>query len=282
MSNDDLTDVFAQLSKCVVAMGPYQRDAVLSGGLVPVVYRSVLPGISTRLNPLTTFDLDWTLPAHLKDRGLGLHERLLVDFDANRTGSGKFPVTKYYPRDLGASSPIYVEFIAPRTGGKLSRSGANKGVLEVQRNLHAQTDPYAGMLLIETLQVEASQIPELKLTGEHHLCLPNPLCFILQKALIRDNRSSNSKRDNDACHIYDVAMLTKPNWPDMKSLGVRLKSTYGVSGTWLSRAFSILDGIFESPSSPGVTAAVLNYSSATTGPEVMAGMKAFLAACRPT
>jgi hypothetical protein len=280
MSDDDFKPVFAQLSRCIVAIGPYQRDVVLAGGLVPVAYRAALPGASTRLAPLATFDLDWMLAAPLKERGRTLHDRLLTDFEPHRTGSGKLPVTKYFPRDLGLDSPIYIEFIAPRSGGKRDRDGANQGVLEVQPNLHAQTDPYAGMLLIETMCVDASQIPQLGLSDEHKLQLPNPLCFILQKALIRNNRSSNNKRDNDACHMYDVAMLTRDLWPEMNALAVRLAKNYGIPLKWVKRAFTTISDIFSSSTSSGVTAAVLNYSPATSTNEVLTGMKSFLEACR--
>ena len=133
MSSDNLTDVFEQLSRCIVALGPYQADVVLSGGLVPVMYRSVLTDFSTRIEPLTTFDLDWTIPSPLAERGAKLHELLSVEFEAGRTGSGNLPVTKYFPKSLGATSPIYVEFIAPRIGSKQTRAGVNQGVLEVQR-----------------------------------------------------------------------------------------------------------------------------------------------------
>lgn len=215
----EFAEVFRQLARCIQGFGPYQADAVLTGGLVPVLYRRVL-GCSSVMPPRTTFDLDWTLPAPLLHREQCLHERMLeLGFNPRRSGSADFPVVQYVPsvEAEGASSGIYVEFLTPRRGGKHNRSGKNQGILEVQPGLFAQTDPYLGLLLVNTLRVSASEIPELALSDPHVLQLPNPMSFIVQKTLIRPRRGE-SKRESDLCHIYDVATLTHECWEKLRAM----------------------------------------------------------------
>src|SRR6266404_3890516 len=101
MSGDlpqELRPVFKELARCIIGFGPYQQDVVLSGGLVPVLYRRALQCSAPRLRPLTTFDLDWTLPPRLPSRGESLHDRMLkAGFVARLSGSSKMPVTQYVP-----------------------------------------------------------------------------------------------------------------------------------------------------------------------------------------
>ncbi|MDZ4819200.1 MAG: GSU2403 family nucleotidyltransferase fold protein [Planctomycetota bacterium] len=284
MSGDlpkELTGVFVELARCIVGFGPYQEDAVLCGGLVPVIYRRVLPSPQSRLRPLTTFDLDWTLPQQLTSRGESLHSRLLASgFVARLSGSAKMPVTHYVP-DPGqgtGESPIYIEFLTPRTGSKYSRKQTNQGIVEVQPGLHAQTDPYLSLLLAEIVNVSVSKIPELGLSGEHMLKLPHPICFILQKALIREKRGP-SKQDNDACHIVDVVMLTHDMWPEMREVLSRLLNSGAFSTKWFSQVHTTLDGLFASPTSNGSIAVAQNYSGSVSEEEISSVVSAFLAAC---
>ena len=128
--------------------------------------------------------------------GATLHERLLQSgFSARQWGSHGLPVTQYVPGSGKAASPssIYMEFLTPRKGAKKDRRGVNQGIVEVQPGLHAQTDPYLGLLLAERITVKASTIRELKLSGDHCISLPHPACFILQKLLIHQQRESRQR-----------------------------------------------------------------------------------------
>jgi hypothetical protein len=276
--SQDLNDVLKELARCIVALGPYQRDAVLSGGLVPVMYRRTLRSDS-RLEPLTTFDLDWSVPQQLAMRGDNLHARMLnAGFSAQASGSADLPVTHYVPPNLKPESPIYAEFLAPRIGGKHNRKGDNKGIIEVQPGLFAQTDPYLGLLLAKPITVNVAKVPELELPAENSFLLPNPMCFIIQKALIRKNRRQG-KQDNDACHIYDVAMLTYSIWSELRAILQSLIDSKRFPPKWFDEALTVLRSAFESAASAGSLAVTRNYSSVTSGEEAVRVMTAFLDEC---
>jgi hypothetical protein len=203
-----------------------------------------------------------------------------LGFVARKSGSGKMPVTHYQPSG-GAyeqPSPIYVEFLAPRVGGKHTRKGSNQGVIEVQSCLHAQTDPYLGLLFVDLLNVSAAEIPELALSSEHQLRLPNPMSFILQKTLIRSNRR-RSKQEADLCHIYDVVTLTHDMWAEMRDVLKRLNEDAGFPRKWIPSARTILDKLFSTPTSPGPLAVSSNYHGLVSEKEAVLVMSRFFLEC---
>jgi hypothetical protein len=274
----ELSNVLKELARCIVGLGPYQQDVVLSGGLVPVMYRRVFQN-EPKLKPLTTFDLDWSVPQPLAERGENLHDRMLkAGFEAYRSGSAKLPVIQYVPAGKGLNSPIYVEFITPRKGGKYNREGDNQGIVEVQSGLFAQTDPYLGLLLAETIPVNVASIPELELSDEHSFRVPNPMCFIVQKILIRENRGQR-KQENDACHIYDVAILTHNRWQEMRAALQQIVDSKQFPSKWFSDARAVLQRMFESSTSAGPLAVTKNYPGMTSAEEVVRAMAAFLDEC---
>jgi hypothetical protein len=59
---DTIHESLQELGNCVRALDPYRAAAILTGGLVPWIYRR-MPEVSgpTTLTPLRTLDLDWTV-----------------------------------------------------------------------------------------------------------------------------------------------------------------------------------------------------------------------------
>lgn len=274
----EILAVLKELSRCIEGLGPYQADAILTGGLVPVLYRRVLNCAPTGLPSRTTFDLDWTLPSPLKVRGATLHERMLQrGVVPRKSGSEDLPVVQYVPTG-GTTTGTYVEFLTPRRGGKQSRAGKNQGIVEVQSDLHAQTDPYLGLLLAEPIVTKTSAVPELQLAGDHVLQLPNPISFIVQKTLIRQNRGA-SKQENDLCHIYDVAILTVDIWAQLRGTLERLLEARQFPRRWIPNARASLQSLFATQTSPGPLAISRNYSGLVSEAEAVRAMTAFFAEC---
>ena len=125
------------------------------------------------------------------------------------SGSGDRPVAHYQHVRHGREKlgPIYVEFITPRLGGKTDREGQNQGIVEVESGLHAQTDPYVGLLLFEPLEFDVLRETALRLSESQIIRVSHSMSFIVQKCLIRRKRRQH-KKENDAAHVYDVAMLS--------------------------------------------------------------------------
>jgi hypothetical protein len=214
---------------------------------------------------MTTFDMDWALPPRLgRFAGEGLHAKIQQGgFHVLLLGAGDKPVTYYQHERHGRQqlARIHVEFIAPREGSKTDRGGRSRAVIEVEPGLHAQTDPYVGLLLVENIEKDVSGIAPLGLKGTWRIRLPHPACFILQKILIRPRRRLQ-KRDNDAPHVFDVALLTRPIWTQMGATLARVESGGQFPKRWFRRVRQALGEVFASPDAPGPVGVARAYRSA--------------------
>jgi hypothetical protein len=169
-------------------------------------------------------------------------------------GAGKDPVTYFQHERHGTDrlAPIHVEFIAPRTGSKTDRSGKDLGIIEIEPGLHAQTDPYIGLLLVENLTVDVSRVPATGLSQPHVIRLPHPICYVVQKILIRRRREPH-KQAGDAAHIYEVALLTRGMWPQMAEVLERIEKSRSFPQRWFVRARQTMGDVFLRPDALGPT-----------------------------
>ena len=116
---DDMLETLQEFGNCVRAFGAYRQSAVLTGGLVPLMYRN-LPVVAAPANmrPLQTFDLDWTVPAPLVLCGASLHARLVDSGFVVVLGGRQPHVERYQPERYGETlGRIHIEFLTPRKGG---------------------------------------------------------------------------------------------------------------------------------------------------------------------
>jgi len=249
----ELEEVLSDLGRRVEALGPYTETAVLTGGLAALLYRWCLPGSGAGRPALMTFDMDWALPPRIETHGMSLRERMEVGgFRPWLQGPGKAPVTYYQHERHGIDrlARIYAEFIAPRTGSKTDRAGRNTEILEVEPGLHAQTDPYLGLLLVENLVLDVSAVAATGLTTPHFIRFPHPICYVVQKILIRPKRQPY-KQANDAAHVYDVALLSRGMWPQMKEVFARIEKGRLFPAKWFERARRTIGDAFLRPEAPG-------------------------------
>ena len=261
---NELGEVLRTLGASVSALGDHINEIVLVGGVAVALYRRSVTGANPRTPPLMTFDIDMAVPEQFQSpHEPCVHDKLTrAGFSASCRGSGEMPITQYHRSSGdGHSSPIYLEFIAPRRGGAFSRAGKGKSVIQVERDLHAQTDPYVGLLLYSNRLLHVSHVPEMLISGDVSIRLPNPILYVLQKALIRKNRNA-SKQDNDAGHIYDIALTTRPVWQSLAKDLVAAKECRVLSKTWFKNAQRTLDDMFASDMASGSIGAAAVFKTA--------------------
>lgn len=249
---DVMQETLDELGRCILALGEYRRSAVLTGGLVPFMYRFV-PGFAAtnRLPPVQTFDLDWTVPNPLDVRGTLLDRRLLDSGFVVVLGGEQPPhVTFYQSARFGGATrgPIHVEFLTPRKGGATVR-GRDRTVVEVQEGLTAQALPFLDLLLHASFAFDVSAVPGIGVGDATEILLPEPMAYILQKTLARNHRRSH-KRAGDQAHIHDVALLTRPVWPQMVKALSNLRDA-GFPDSWFVKARYRLGHLYASPESDG-------------------------------
>ena len=250
-TQDGMLETLRELGNCVGAFGAYRQSVVLAGGLVPFMYRH-LPelGGRTALPPLQTFDLDWTVPTRLEQDGESLHTRLTDSGFVVVLGGREPPhVEQYQPERYGDTpGPVYIEFLTPREGGAEVR-GQDRSVVAVQPGLNAQALPYLDLLLQSPLPFDASAVSGTGLGQGTEILLPNPMAYVLQKILARRRRKPH-KQATDQAHIYDVVVLWRRNWSDMRAALAALQAAR-FPHAWFSRARDVLMSLYASPHSDG-------------------------------
>ena len=262
-SSTGVQEVLQDLGRCIQALGPYADVAVLAGGLAPVLYRSIFLDNPSPRPAMTTFDMDWALPRNMPFRREGLQKLLEAGgFVCLLSGSAHRPVTRYQHVRYGKDKlgPIYVEFLTPRPGGQRDRHGQNQSIAEVEPGLHAQTDSYVGLLLFEPVEFDVLREPALRLGTSRIIRVAHPMSFIVQKCLIRRKRPLH-KQENDATHIYDVAMLSYSRWNDMTAHLERIEQAGGFPPRWFRRVRLVLQGLFATPESAGVVEVTRKYQA---------------------
>jgi hypothetical protein len=262
--SSDLKEVFVDLGHCLDAMGEYRRHAVLAGGLLPVVYRYLLAGDEDDRPPLTTYDMDWTVPVPLDVlENTLLDERMRESgFEVWSTGTeeDKAFFYKHEKRNPGKFSPIHVEFLASLPEADAAGiEGAKQ--LEAQDRLKVQALRYVELLFENPITVTGAQVPDLNVATETEFRIAHPATYIVQKVLARPSRRSE-KQEKDLAHVYDVALLYRTRWRELAEVLTRLFESNKTYATWIAQAVKRLKLLFESETSDGPMSVVRVYKDA--------------------
>ena len=219
-----------------------------------LLYRWLLSRPAADRPPLMTFDIDWALPPRLGHlEGESLHQRMAqggVQFSVARRRQRADHLLSAQTTWCGQARPDLCRIHSPREGSKTDRHGTNREIIEVEPELHAQTDPYLGLLLVENLELDASSVEGTRLSTPHLIRLPHPICFVVQKILIRHRREPH-KRANDAAHIYEVALLTHGRWEEMAEVLAQIEKELRFPPNWFTRARRTLSDVFLRSDAPG-------------------------------
>lgn len=238
------------LGPLLAAVAPYGRSVVVSGGVVPLLYR-YLPDIApVRQPPLLTADLDLTVARSLD--GPRLDQRLRqADFVEVYSRAADPPVIRLQHRRFGSEElhPVHVEFLAPQTAPRTGRGGVDQRVVEVQPGVHAQALPYLQVLFEEPIALASDAVGWLPAAVRVHV--PHPAAYLLVKALVIGRRAADAKRAKDAAYLYDVALLTRDRWDELVDFWVSLRDRGRCPARWLAAARETIVRLFAAASSDG-------------------------------
>ncbi len=262
-------DILMELVDCARAMGPYRDDVVVTGGLVPLLYRYHPDYRRPRQKPLLTGDLDLTVPEALPLR----ENKRLVDcleqggfvVVRSRSATGDAPAKQFFQRqEYGTEdlAPIHGEFLSPLTGPETDRDGKPKSPREIQSGLNAEALRFLDLLLWNPITIDLSSIEDLEVSESLVVQLPGPGAYCVQKALCSDRRGSREKRDKDLAYLYDVATLTHDQWSALREEIEGLRRASAVWAKWITTAAQILDEAFGSSTGFGSDAVQLVYEGA--------------------
>jgi hypothetical protein len=263
MESDDLFGTaLADLGQCILALGKHRQDMVLTGGMVPVFYRHLPHSSPVSQKLLTTLDLDWTVPRKLLQHGTQTVDRLLHGAHFVDVLLGDESRVVYYQHERYGRktiAPIHIEFLSPRQGSPSGRKGEDRTSIQVQKDLWAQALPYLELLLHEPLEIDAREVPELRISKRCLVRIPNPATYITQKLLARPKRT-REKQDKDLAYAFEVATVLRKAWADVGGQLERAETHF--SKKWFHDVRSRLRALFSSVTADGPIAVAGQYRDA--------------------
>lgn len=264
----ELVEALSDLGRFLKVLGPYSRDAVVAGGMVPVIYRHLQAASAVRQRPMTTLDLDIAVPEKIAITGNKSISALISEggFDSHVRGSTHPPTTVYQHCRHGKElSNIYVELLTPLQGSDTAKDGSRKIQQEIQTSVTAQYIRYLDLLLIDPVSIPCESVPHLGIKDPNiELRVPTPGMYIVQKVLCRASRREN-KKDKDLAYIYDVVSLFRKEWKQIGEAILKQRTENRNYQRWIDTALKSLTQLFDSPTSDGPVAVVREISTASIG-----------------
>jgi hypothetical protein len=248
---ENYLEILEELVGCAEALGPYRDDVVVTGGLVPFLYR-FRPGFQTPNQPaLLTHDLDLTVPNPLPLRDdERMRDRLqsggFVIVPSRGTRRDTPPKHFFQQRTRGTEdvAPIHGELLTPLVGSRTDRDGNPKSPFEVQEGLNAEALRYLDLLLWNPISFDLGSLGELDRSSELDVQIPRPGAYLIQKLLCSEERESDEKRHKDLAYCYDLATLTHGDWAEMQAEIAELAAEKTVWSKWIDQAGDIIQDAF--------------------------------------
>lgn len=230
--------------QAVRALEPCLDRVVIVGGCANALYRFV-PHVRPGPTPLLTYDLDVATPNKIPDLDISLGESL--------KSAGLRPVPESQPTNKYAKpgdTTRKLEFICPTEG--LSKAAKRKvpTLVPIHTGATAEALDFAELRLVQPLSVDLRAVPELGVRESLVVKIPHPILYVIQKALIRDNRRDKWKRAKDSYYTYEVAVLSRDQLKDLMS---EVMAESALTKKRLGKAARILSAQFGHEAAEGVT-----------------------------
>ena len=200
-------------AKLMTAIEPWRSHLVLIGGWCHRVHR-MHPKATKHKHPVVhTRDTDLliaTRPAPEADIRTAL---LAHGFRENLSGDGNPAPAHYY---LGEeNSGFYAEFLLPEVPRRVPV------FTESVAQISAQVVKYTNVLALDPWIVTVGLDDDLKMATPIDVLVANPLCFLVQKFLIKSTRSK-AKRAQDLLYVYDTLQHFGERLEEMRETWLRV------------------------------------------------------------
>nr|WP_315191759.1 GSU2403 family nucleotidyltransferase fold protein [uncultured Albidiferax sp.] len=165
-------------------------------------------------------------PVFTKDTDLAFHNKVPLEgnikdaliekgFKEDLSGEARPPAAHY---KLGNdNSGFYAEFLTPLVGSGIKRTGEPDATM-LAGGISAQKIRHLGILLTDPWTVTVGPMNGVPLDEPVDLQVANPLCFMVQKFLIKKQRTADKHRQ-DLLYVFDTIQLFghmlpafKENW----------------------------------------------------------------------
>lgn len=200
-------------AKLVQALDPWRGQLVFIGGWGHRLHT---------LHPKAS-KLDYQ-PVFTRDTDLALHDKIPLEgdikaalmaqgFKEELSGELKPPIACYTLGDQQGG--FYAEFLTPLSGSGYKRKGAPDATL-LAAGISAQKIKHLDILMVDPWTVTVGPPHnDVPLDAPAELQVANPLCFMVQKFLIKKDRKK-AKQSQDLLYVYDTIQLFSEHLPEFQ------------------------------------------------------------------
>lgn len=200
----------AAFVKLVSALSRWRQQLIFVGGWAYRLYRLHPRAQPLDYEPLATLDADVAFAQQAQLEGDIREQLLAAGFVQQFTGEHQPPVSRYV---LGKdeSGGFYAEFLTPLIGREFTRDGRRHATMATA-GITAERLRYLDVLLQSPWSVTLDRTWGANAPVD--LQIPNPVSFIAQKLLIRDQRPKG-KQAQDVLYIHDTLELFAPELSEL-------------------------------------------------------------------
>jgi hypothetical protein len=199
-------------AKLVQALDPWRGQLVFIGGWSHRLHTLHPHASQLAFQPVFTKDTD--LAFHNKVPLAGNIKDALLEsgFKEDLSGEARPPAAHY---KLGSdTSGFYAEFLTPLVGSGIKRTGEPDATM-LAGGISAQKIRHLGILLTDPWVVTVGPKNGVPLDKPVDLQVANPLCFMVQKFLIKKHRTADKHRQ-DLLYVFDTIQLFGNMLPQFK------------------------------------------------------------------
>lgn len=199
-------------SKLVHALDPWRGQLVFIGGWSHRLHALHPHANQLDFRPVFTKDTDLAFENKVPLAGNIKDALIAKGFKEDLSGEARPPVAHY---KLGNdTSGFYAEFLTPLVGSGIKRTGEPDATM-LAGGISAQKIRHLGILLTDPWVVTVGPMNGVPLDVPVDLQVANPLCFMVQKFLIKEQRTADKHRQ-DLLYVFDTIRLFEHMLPQFK------------------------------------------------------------------
>lgn len=203
----------ASFATLIQALDAWRAHLIFIGGWAHRVHR--MDPRANQLDYLPVFTKDSDLAFANKAPLAGDIRAALIERGFKEELAGEFrPPSAHYTLG-GKGSGFYAEFLTPLAGSGYKRGGEPDATMAAA-GISAQKIRHLDILLEDPWVITVGPGNAIPLPAPVDIRVANPLCFMVQKFLIRGDRSA-SKRAQDLLYIHDTLQAFANLLPDFKA-----------------------------------------------------------------
>jgi Nucleotidyltransferase len=199
-------------AKLVQALDPWRGQLVFIGGWSHRLHTLHPYANQLEFQPIFTKDTDLAFHNDIPLEGSIKDALVEKGFKEELSGEARPPAAHY---KLGNNtSGFYAEFLTPLVGSASKRTGEPKATM-LAGEISAQKIRHLGVLLTDPWLVTVGPMNGVPLDEPVDLQVANPLCFMVQKFLIKKHRTADKHRQ-DLLYVFDTIQLFGHMLPQFK------------------------------------------------------------------